>query len=68
MLDRNKVKDYMTLELEFCRDGFTWEINTTQLAELAADEFDEYDSNGDPTEELFEIALEVKEEIDGTLE
>ena len=56
-----KIRQYMRQELEDHRDPKTDEINTTSLAEDAADKFDLYDESGDPQERLFELAFEIAE-------
>ncbi len=61
------VRRYMRRAAAEHRDARTGEVNMTTLAEAAAAAFDLYGPDGSSIpEELFEVAFEVAEEVEGT--
>lgn len=55
--NKNKVKSYMKMYVEDCRDRVTGEVNHTLLAEVTASNHNLYGRNYSIPEEVFEIAL-----------
>jgi len=60
------VRRHMRRSVAAHRDATTGELNMTALAEATAAVFDLYGADGSIPEELFEVAFEVAEEVDGT--
>ncbi len=61
------VRRHMRRSVAAHRDARTGEVNMTALAEATAAVFDLYGDDGSSIpEELFDVAFEVAEEVDGT--
>jgi len=67
-MNKRRIEKYMRDQLEIDPDFFDiydcHEVNSTKLAEDAADELDLYDENDKISQEVFEIALKISEERD----
>lgn len=59
--NKNKVKRYMQKEAQHVEDRRTGEVNTTQLAENAAHEFDHDEWLDDETHWVWDLAVDVVE-------
>lgn len=64
MTPKSAIKFFMLSEGESIRDQQTGEVSPTILAELAADHFDHNEWLDDETNDVWDIAVEVSNEME----